>query len=60
MDILGEFKADEIVDVKQIKVVPVQMTPLVHKYKLKIHQPKPVIIQYQYIASDFIIDLDDS
>ena len=75
MDILGEFKVDDTSDVKEIKVIPVQVlrtsnaqglrtvkpiVPHTYIYKLKIHQPKPVIIQYQYVSSDFIIDFDDS
>ena len=62
MDILGEFKVDDVIDVKQIKVIPVRtVKPIVpHTYKLKIIQPKPVIIKYQYVSTDFIIDFDDS
>ena len=49
MDILREFKVDEISDVKERKVSPVRMVkPVVshtYIYKLKSHQPKPVIIK---------------
>ena len=63
MDILGEFKVDEIVDVNIIKVIPVRtvkpIVPHVYKYKLKIHEPQPTVIKYQYVSTDFIIDLEE-
>jgi hypothetical protein len=56
-------QVDDTSDVKTIKVIPVKMVkPLVphtYIYKLKIHQPKPAIIKYVYVSTDFILDFDD-
>ena len=63
MDILA-VQVDDTSDVKEIKVNPVRtvkpIVPHTYIYKLKIHQPKPVIIKYQYVSTDFTIDFDDS
>ena len=71
MDILA-VQVDDTSDVKEIKVIPVQVLrtsnaqglrtvkPIIpYTYILKIHQPKPVIIKYQYVSYDFIINFDD-
>jgi hypothetical protein len=56
-------QVDDTLDDKEIKVIPVKMVkpivPHTYIYKLKIHQPTPVIIKYQYVSTDFIIDFDD-
>ena len=56
-------QVDDVIDVKQIKVIPVRtvkpIVPHVYKYKLKIHEPQPTVIKYQYVSTDFIIDLEE-
>jgi hypothetical protein len=56
-------QVDDTSDVKEIKFIPVRtVKPIVshtYIYKLKIHQPKPAIIKYVYVSTDFILDFDD-
>ena len=65
-------QVDDVIDVKQIKVIPVRtVEPIVpHTYiytpegVLLVHSTckvkvPPVIIKYQYVSTDFIINFED-